>query len=105
MSAKLYGLLGVNLAVVAGGAAQRGLFGRAEWVVPEDCEKLVRHRHAITTQFYYEEWGIVRFSPLIDEDPEYGWKRAWSPRFLRPVDLKGKVVPVTDEVGLLSPRQ
>lgn len=103
MSAKLYGLIGFNLAVVLGGAAQRGWFGRAEWVVPEECEELVRYHHAIRTQFYYETWGIVSWELSSDAEPIYGWNTEWSPRFLRPVVLKGKVVPVTDEAGLLSP--
>lgn len=104
MSRKLCVLLSFNLAVGLGSAAQHGLFGSAEWVVPDECNSLVRYHRTVTKQFYYKVPTIVGWSsPVIeDQEPVYGSMKVWSPRFLRPVVLKGKVVPVKDKIGQFS---
>jgi len=110
MSVKLQALAAVNVVGIFIGVTQQGWFGRAKWTVPEECEKLTQENLFCTKRFYYEHrdhgpqtWSDMNSNgePLAATYITY----VHSPRFLRPVDLKGKVVPVLEVDGLLGPRR
>jgi len=72
--------------------ARAGLFGKAEWTVPKDCESVFEFKTLFGTK--YVAIGKQGSAPEFDSDlSELGWSqddrmRKASPIFQRPVVLK-----------------
>jgi hypothetical protein len=107
MSAKLHALFAANTASILIYAAQHGVFGRAKWEVPEECESLVKENLFCTKRFYYyrNDHGPHHWSNMDSNGDTLvvHTTLVFSPRFLRPVDLTGKVVPVREQNGIFAP--
>ena len=72
--------------------ARGGLFGKAEWTVPKDCEFLFEFKTAFGTKYVAigKQGSVPEFDPDLSE---LGWSqqdraRQSSPIFQRPVVLK-----------------